>query len=172
MLGDGSVLSAGDDHTVRLSSCDACVPMRSLVQRLRSRLANVATINSVPKARAPNLAALVQGSCIAADDPGAIVRAVSSDCAKPHTLELFASYTLPGALSEPFPGGDELQAQGNALCSGGTFTNYVGLPTARGTTSAHGCSHAQAWEGGFRKVLCFLSDRHGKSTGRSRGAHR
>ncbi len=71
--------------------------------------------------RAPNLAALVQGSCIAADDPGDIVRAVSSDCAKPHALELFASYTLPGALSEPFPGDDELQAQGNALCSGGAF---------------------------------------------------
>jgi len=173
VLNDGTVVSAGDDHAVRLSSCEACVPMGQLVQQLRSLLANVATITSVPAARAPNLSALVQGSCIATDNSGDTVRSVSSDCAQPHALELFASYVLPGPMNQAFPGDTQLQDRASALCGGDAFTNYVGVPASRSRYEVEPrVQMKEAWEGGFRKVLCFLSDRDGKSTGSAQGTRK
>jgi WD40 repeat protein len=173
VLPDGTVVSAGDDRAVRLSSCDSCVPMGQLVQRVRTLLKLVPTITSPPAERAPDLSAFVVGTCVATNTPGDAVRSVPIDCAKPHALELYASYNLPGTTSESFPGVTNLQNQAQALCSGDAFTSYVGVPVSRSRYNVlPRTPTSESWVTGLRRVLCFLSDRSGMSTGSAFGARK
>ncbi|MET8295580.1 septum formation family protein [Streptomyces sp. NPDC001272] len=90
-------------------------------------------------------------------------------CDTPHQSEAYAVLTLPDG---PYPGAAKLLPVARDKCGGKTLTDYVGPHAKLSPTLTEyffGPS-ADNWTSGDRKMICYLSEPAGKTTGSLRAA--
>ncbi|MFH7599168.1 septum formation family protein [Streptomyces racemochromogenes] len=85
-------------------------------------------------------------------------------CGEPHQSEAYAVLTLPDG---PYPGEGGLLRIAREKCGGATLTRYVGPHAKLSATLTeyfYGPA-ADGWKAGDRRLICYLSEPGGKTTG-------
>ncbi len=121
-----------------------------------------------------NVLSLEVGQCISdAAQEGQVSSVPVVDCAEPHVGEIYA---LPQLPEGEFPGDQAVSDQGEQLCTGQPFQDYVGVPYLQSeiyyTTLL---PSAETWnDDDDREIVCILANQDGSplSPGSLRGAGR
>ncbi|QIK63487.1 hypothetical protein G7068_09960 [Leucobacter viscericola] len=111
------------------------------------------------------------GDCIntvTTDDKG--TRAEKVDCATAHDGQVSHVETLPKA---DYPGEEAISAQANTVCTGDSFTSFVGIPFSDSNLSGSFLYPKEFnWMVGDRQITCMVHEAEGKTTGSLQGAAR
>ncbi|MFF4371636.1 septum formation family protein [Streptomyces sp. NPDC001594] len=90
-------------------------------------------------------------------------------CDQPHQSEAYAVFTLPDG---PYPGEAGLLPLAREKCGGKVLSDYVGADAKLSATLTEYFfgPGADNWKAGDRKLICYLSEPAGKTTGSLRAA--
>lgn len=94
------------------------------------------------------------------------------ECTEPHNGEIYA---LPQLPEGDFPGDQAVKDQGDQLCAGQPFQDYVGVPYQQSEIYyTKLLPSAETWADGDREIVCILANQDGSplSPGSLRGANR
>lgn len=106
---------------------------------------------------------LQQGDCTTSVSESEMSEITVIPCGDPHHSEIYHAYDLPEG---DFPGAEEVDAQGVEACTT-EFEPFVGLSYEESVLEVNYLVPTQeSWEGDDdRKVLCFVYDPAGDTTG-------
>ncbi|MCB5168824.1 septum formation family protein [Streptomyces bambusae] len=85
-------------------------------------------------------------------------------CDQPHQSEAFVTFNMPDG---PYPGEKKIIAVAGERCGPAAVSGYVGADAELPDTMSvyHHHPSADTWDLGARKVVCFLGDPTGPTTG-------
>jgi hypothetical protein len=114
------------------------------------------------------------GQCITDETPeGEQVTSVPVvECSEPHAGEIYALPQLPDG---EFPGEQAVSDQGDQLCSGQAFQDYVGVAYQESEIFYSALlPSTETWAEGDREIVCILANQDGSplAPGSLRGANR
>ncbi len=166
-----AILSAGDDQALRVQSCEVCVPVDELVDRLRERLDALPPAEDLPAAEEASWNAAGRGSCISEYTVGAPAATFDVvDCAEPHQAEVAATFALPGGPFAPYPELDDLATRVDATCDE-AFEEYVGIAPSESRFGIYNLVPSEkGWNLSDRSVVCLVLSPDASTIGSARGA--